>query len=107
MKVLKYTSITIIIAVIGYIFIDAILNYTSEGIIVNKIYRKAYTSTETDYLIMGKAVVPQTHSVYHSAKYILCVEKQTNNRLKTGQINVTPKIYKSYQIGDYYPKKTK
>lgn len=75
-------------------------NRISEGIVVDKHHRAAYSTTE--YKSQGDLKLPVTK--YHPATYHFTIEGDKNGKSVKYYFAVTEMEYYTYKIGDYYKK---
>lgn len=90
----------LIICVFLYVGVKNESNKINEGIIVDKSYRAAYSTTT--YRSQGDLKLPVTK--YHPATYHLVIEGEKDGKTVTYCFAVTEDDYKAYKIGDYYRK---
>lgn len=75
-------------------------NRISEGIVIDKNYRNAYTTVE--YTKVGDTTIPQ--NVYHPESYKLEIQGEKNEEIVEYWFECTAEEYQQYKIGDYYRK---
>lgn len=93
--------IGVIVLFIGTILFAAVANESNRidaGIIVDKHYQQAYTTTS--YRSVGKTTVPQTE--YHPATYSFTIKGDKDGETVQYCFAVTELEYSQYKIGDYY-----
>lgn len=95
------TIVTILIILGVFILIADVIkndiNYgIKEGIVIDKRYYVAYTTTMTT----GKVIIPQ----YHPANWKIKIQKEVNGETKEIWIDVDETTYHQLNINDYYPK---
>lgn len=96
----------LVITAVIFLFIGAILfaavanesNRIDAGIIVDKHYQQAYTTTS--YQRVGETTVPQTH--YHPATYYFTIKGDKDGQTVEYCFSVTETEYSQYKIGEYY-----
>lgn len=73
-------------------------NRITEGVIIDKSYSAAYTTTT--YSKVGKATVPHMH--YHPASYRFQLRGVKDERTVTYWLKVSKEDYQEYKVGNYY-----
>lgn len=76
-------------------------NKINEGVIVDKRYTAAYTSTKT-YPVPENTTMPVKE--YHPATYHFKIRGDKNGETVEYTFAVTENEYNAYKIGDYYKK---
>lgn len=74
-------------------------NRISEGVVVDKSYSPAYSTTYTFYQEGRVHMIPQ----YHASSYRIKLEGEKDGEVVTYWRNVTEQEYHQMEIGDYYP----
>lgn len=101
-EIISFVIITIFIALMAF-FIQAALtnagNEISEGIIVDKYYKEAYTLT-TIRSVSENVTMPVTE--YHPAVYRFKIQGDKDGKTVEYSFSVTETEYNAYKIGDYY-----
>lgn len=74
-------------------------NRISEGVVVDKSYSPAYTTTHTVHRGEQVFMTPE----YHAASYSIKLEGEKDGEVVTYWRSVSEKEYHQVSIGDYYP----
>ena len=95
--------VIIAIAVAGFVLsiiagVANSANRISEGVLVDKHYSPAYTTTTYTGSGNNRRAVPR----YHSAKYRFTIEGEKNGETVRYTFDVTESEYDRYKVGDYY-----
>lgn len=101
-EMIVVASIAVVFGVVAFGIIDTKnndMNKISEGIITDKYYRAAYTSTTTQR-ISKNVTMPVTQ--YHPATYHFKIEGNKDGKIVEYVFAVTENEYNAYKIGDYY-----
>lgn len=103
--VVTVIAITSIILIVGSLVVGVIWacvenekNRITEGVIVDKSYTAAYTTTS--YSRVGKVMVPISH--YHPPIYRFQLRGEKDERTVTYWLEVSKEDYDEYKIGSYY-----
>lgn len=73
-------------------------NRITEGVIVDKSYSEAYTTT--DCKVINNNTITEVH--YHPACYRFKLQGEKDEITVTYWLSVSEKDYNEYKIGDYY-----
>lgn len=92
--------LAILIIGTGAIIYEDISYEEKEGIIIDKYYKKAYTTTSV--MMCGKVMVPRT--IHYPETWNFKIEKEIDGKKKSITITVSEDTYNLYNIGDYYKK---
>lgn len=95
--VIALTVIFVVIFIHGAVVNES--NEISEGIVVDKYYSAAYSSTENRRTSKG-LTIPVTK--YHPATYQFKIRGDKNGETVEYVFAVTESEYNAYKIGDYY-----
>lgn len=73
-------------------------NKITEGIVVDKTYRSAYTTHRTQMVNKGVIEIPE----YHPETYQMCIEGKKNGETVKYWFSCPAEEWNAYKIGDYY-----
>lgn len=76
-------------------------NRISEGVVIDKSYSPAYTTTSTVHRGERTFAVPE----YHAASYSIKLQGEKDGETVTYWRNITEQEYHEVDVGDYYPPK--
>lgn len=78
-------------------------NPVRSGKIVDKIYRPAWTQTDTQWVEVSEGIkLPFTSTINHPATYKLVLQTMVDGKLKGGEVEVSPATFESSKVGDFY-----
>lgn len=92
--------ILMIIGVIGISIYEEVSFGEKEGIIIDKYYKQAYTTTSM--MMCGKVMIPRI--IHHPETWNFKIEKEIDGEKKSITITVSEDIYNKYNIGEYFKK---
>ncbi len=90
--------VIVVLVISGISFVSNLLNEIDEGIVVNKEYYPAHTSTRTTKIDGEKVYLPK----YVPDKYYLTIEGEKNGKTVQYRFRATAIEYDRYSVGEYY-----